>query len=104
MQNEEGQIMFVVGIKLKAGVTPHHLQSFLEKKWVPELSRSTRIGSLTSMTLYGVNQNPQTEFVLTIDGFMQGPPTFDLEQLCDIVYSLYGNEMGKWPESSTTAA
>jgi hypothetical protein len=54
--------------------------------------------------LYAINQNPQTQFVLAIDGFMQGPPTFDLEQLCDIVYSLYGNEMGKWPKSSTAAA
>lgn len=96
--------MFILGVKLKPGVTPHHLQSFIDKKWVPELSRSTRIGSLTSLTLYGINQNPQQEFTLMIDGFMQGPPTLELEEFCEIVYGLSGNEMGKWPKSSTAAA
>jgi hypothetical protein len=93
--------MLIVAIKLKAGVDAHRLDSFIQKL-VPELQRSTRIGSLTSLKLYssahtGVRLD---EFVLTIDGFMQEPPLTGLEELCDVVYSFECEETGSWPKGS----
>ena len=93
--------MLIIAIKLKAGVDRHRLDSFL-KKWIPELERSTRIGSLSSMKLYssahtGVRLD---EFVLMIDGFVQGPPLDGLKELCNVVYSFECEETGSWPKGS----
>jgi hypothetical protein len=90
--------MLIVAVKLKPGVTAHHLLSFIEK-WVPDLQESRRIGQLSSMKMYssahtGVRLD---EFVLMIEGFVQGPPTDGLEKLCDVAYSFECEETGSWP-------
>ena len=89
--------MLIVGIKLKSGVTPHHLASFM-KKWVPDMQQPRRIGSLSSLKMYssahtGVRLD---EFVLAMDGFVEGPPLFGLEDLCDVVYRFECEETGSW--------
>ena len=66
--------MLIVAIKLKAGVDAHRLESFITK-WVPELEAKSRFGSLTSLKLYGSSKTDsrRDEFVLMIDGFVEGP-------------------------------
>jgi hypothetical protein len=96
---QEGCSMLILGIKLKSGVDGHRLETFLNK-WARELEQSTRIGSLTAMKLYrsaktGVRVD---EFVLTIVGFVEGPPLKELEALCSVVYSFQGEEAGSWPK------
>jgi hypothetical protein len=95
--------MLIVGIKLKPGVDADRLQSFIEK-WVPDLEKSTRIGALTSLKLYGssVADTRLDEFVLMIDGFVEGPPLVRLEELCDVVYGFQCEETGSWPKDSAT--
>jgi hypothetical protein len=93
--------MLIVAIKLKAGVTAHHLESFI-KKWVPDLQELRRIGSLSSLKLYSSAHTGSRldEFVLMIDGFVSGPPLDGLEKLCEIVYSFECEETGSWPKGS----
>jgi hypothetical protein len=95
--------MLIVGIKLKPGVDGERLQAFIDK-WVPDLEKSTRIGALTSLKLYSssVADTRVDEFVLTIDGFVDGPPLVRLEELCDVVYGLQCEETGSWPKDSAT--
>jgi hypothetical protein len=96
--------MLVLAIKLKAGVTAHHFESFI-KKLVPDLQESRRIGSLSSMKMYSTAHTGVRldEFVLMIDGFVQAPPMEGLEEVCDVVYSFECEETGSWgPRGPTT--
>jgi hypothetical protein len=93
--------MKIVAIRLKSGVTAHHLESFI-KKWVPDLQESRRIGMLTSLKLYSSAHTGSRldEFVLMIDGFVTGPPLTGLEEFCEVVYSFECEETGSWPKGS----
>ena len=93
--------MLILCIKLKPGVDAHRLESFI-KKSLPELERSTRIGSLTSMKLYSSAHTGSRldEFVLTIEGFVTGPSLSGLEDICTVVYSFECSESGSWPKGS----
>jgi hypothetical protein len=93
--------VLIVAIKLKPGVDADRLESFI-KKWVPDLQRSTRSGSLTSLKLYNSSKTGSrlNEFVLMIDGFVEGPPLSGLEELCEVVYSFQCEETGAWPKDS----
>jgi len=93
--------MLIVAIKLKAGVDAHRLESFV-KKWVSELEESTRSGSLTSLKLYSSDKTNTRldEFVLMIDGFVEGPSLDGLKELSDVVYSFHCAETGSWPKGS----
>jgi len=94
--------MLILGIKLKAGVDAHRLESFI-KKWVPELEKSTRIGSLTSLKLFSSAHTGSRldEFVLMVDGFVVGPSLDGLKELCDVVYSFECGETESWPKQHT---
>ncbi len=93
--------MLIAAIKLKPGVDAHKLDSFI-KKWIPDLQQSRRIGSLSSLEVYGSAHTGTRldEFVLMIDGFVQAPPLDDLEKLCDIVYSFECEETFSWTKGS----
>ena len=93
--------MLIVAIKLNPGIDAHRLESFI-KKWVPELEAKTRFGSLTSLKLYSSSKTDSRldEFVLMIDGFVEGPPLSGLEELCEVVYSFQCEETGAWPKDS----
>jgi hypothetical protein len=88
-------------IVAKASVDAHRLESFL-KKWVPELEESTRSGSLTSLKLYSSDKTNTRldEFVLKIDGFIEGPSLDVLKELSEVVYSFHCAETGSWPKGS----
>jgi hypothetical protein len=91
--------MLIVAVKLKAGLDGHRLESFINK-WVPELERSTRIGSLNSLKMFSSSHTGtrRDEFVLTIDGFVQAPPMEGLEELGEVIYSFECEETGSWPK------
>ena len=93
--------MLILCVKLKPGVDAHRLESFI-KKSLPELERSTRIGSLTSMKLYSSDKTNTRldEFVLMIEGFVEGPSLDRLKELSDVVYSFHCAETGSWPKGT----
>lgn len=93
--------MLILGIKLKKGVDAHHLELAI-KKLVPDLEKSRRIGSLSSLKLFSSAHTGTRldEFVLMIDGFVAGPSLTGLEELCDVVYSFECEETGSWPKGS----
>jgi hypothetical protein len=68
--------MLILAVKLKAGVDGHRLESYINK-WVPDLQQLTRAGTLSSLKLYSSSHTGTRldEFVLMIDGFLQGAVT-----------------------------
>ena len=64
-------------VSAEKGVDAHHLELAI-KKLVPDLEKSRRIGSLSSLKLCSSAHTGTRldEFVLMIDGFMQKPPMF----------------------------
>jgi hypothetical protein len=67
----------------------------------PELQQLTRAGTLSSLKMYSSSHTGTRldEFVLMIDGFVQGPSLDGLEKLCDVVYSFECEETGSWPKA-----